>query len=227
MSSRAGQHERTQEQKSRDRALISSLYCRGWSYESIGQELAKYYPIGKDASTGEDQPGRPFSKAHIFKELRIIRKEWLRTQLAGYELRQVTELAKIDAIEAESWEGWRRSVGEQTETTEFIVPANGTVDVETGQPARTIERQKPSAGAPRFLDIVLQCVEKRCKILGLGTNEDPTALGVDEYGIRNVYSIPASITKSEWLKKYAPGLTVLVKHNTLQRQPIEGESHAR
>ena len=67
---------------------------------------------------------------------------------------------------------------------------NGTVDVENGQPARTIERSR---------------------LLGLGTNEDPTALESDEYGIRNVYLVPSAVTKREWQEKYAGGPTTVVR----------------
>ena len=59
-------------------------------------------------------------------------------------------------------------MGTRTKTTKYIMHINGTIDVENGQPARTIERSR---------------------LLGLGTNEDPTALESDEYGIRNVYKL--------------------------------------
>ena len=137
----------TIEQKSWDRSLIANLYCRGWTYESIGQELARYDPIGKDASTGEDPPGKPFSKAHVFKELKVIRKEWLRTQLGKYAERQAVELSKIDAVEQEAWAAWRRSVGTRTETTEYIMHINGRLMWKTGSQLARLSAADCSASA--------------------------------------------------------------------------------
>jgi len=78
------------------------------------------------------------------------------------------------------------------------------------QPYRSVERIRQHAGSPRFLDIVLSCIEKRCKILGIGTREDPTSLEAPEYGTKNIYGIPAFVTKAAWVRKYAPGPTVVV-----------------
>ena len=102
MSKRTGR-ERSKIEKDRDRALISSLYCRGWTYETIGVEVGKLYPAGADPGTAKVQPGKPFSKAHVFKEMKFIRKMWLRDRLGKYAERQAEELAKIDAVEREAW----------------------------------------------------------------------------------------------------------------------------
>ena len=211
MSKRTGR-ERSKIEKDRDRALISSLYCRGWTYETIGVEVGKLYPAGADPGTAQVQPGKPFSKAHVHKEMKFIRKMWLRDRLGKYAERQAEELAKIDAIEREAWAAWRRSVGEQIDSIDYadqVVAVDGD-DMKTAQPYRTVERTRQHAGSPRFLDIVLTCIEQRCKILGIGTREDPTSLETPEYGTKNIYGIPAFVTKEEWTTKYASGPTVVI-----------------
>ena len=86
MAKRGGR-ERTQIKKDRDRALISSLYCRGWTYVAIGVEIGKRYLAGADSGTAEFQPGKPFSKAHVHQEMKFIRKMWMRDQLGRYDER--------------------------------------------------------------------------------------------------------------------------------------------
>jgi len=226
---RQGYGERNPKEKERDRALISRLYCQGWTYIAIGEELAKFYPQGKDPSTGEPQPGKPWTGNHVWKELQHIRKMWLRDQLGKYDERQAQELEKVDNVEREAWAAWRRTVGmetEQTVTTEYVDRIDGKTDAETGQPQRVARqtgatvRRKSNAGAAAFLGIVLNCVEKRCKILGIGTQEDPAGLESSEYGTKNVYGIPSFVTKDEWLKKYASGPTVVVEKKNMDGKPL-------
>ena len=117
--------------------------------------------------------------------MKFIRKMWLRDRLGKYAKRQTEERAKIDAVECEAWAVWRRSVGGQIDSVAYAVAVDqvggdGVGDVETAQPYRTVERIRQQTGSPRFLDIVLTCIEQRCKILGIGTREDPTSLEADE-----------------------------------------------
>ena len=75
---------------------------------------------------------------------------------------KVIELVKIDAIERQAWEGWFRSVGKVTTTTTRQIVREGAIPVE--EVSTKVEHK---AGDSSFLRIGLQCVEQRCKLLGL------------------------------------------------------------
>lgn len=95
----------------------------------------------------------------ISKELAAIRKQWRESTDLNFELAQAEALANLATVEREAWEAWERS--QQPKTTR----------TEDGD--KVIIRVEDSAGDPRFLTTVANCIERRCKLLGLGEPETP------------------------------------------------------
>jgi hypothetical protein len=93
----------------------------------------------------------------ISNDLAAIRKEWLAGAVRDMDEIKARELAKIDACEAEAWKAWTKS----QENAEILRARM------RGQESQTEKVSKGQAGDPRFLDVVLKCVEKRCQILGV------------------------------------------------------------
>lgn len=93
----------------------------------------------------------------ISRDLAAIQALWERDATQALSARKARELAKIDAVEADAWRAWKRS------------QEDGIV-LESGKRAKfTFKRElrKACAGDPRFLELVLRCVQRRCEICGI------------------------------------------------------------
>jgi len=90
--------------------------------------------------------------------LKELQKEWIESANKDFDLTRAIELAKIDRLEATAHDGWEAS--RKDKTTE-------SVDTVSDVEVKTQIRTQSQYGNPRFLDIVLKCVTKRCEILGL------------------------------------------------------------
>lgn len=97
------------------------------------------------------------SQQQISQDLKAIRSLWLASAIRDFDAAKAQELAKIDEVERAAWNGWARSQ-EDKEVTFSEVGVKG---------ARSGSRSEGQAGAPAFLQVVLSCIERRCKILGL------------------------------------------------------------
>lgn len=127
-----------------DRRLkVSDLYLRGEHQTAIAKEL------------GVDQ-------ATISRDLTELRKEWLERSINNIDQKKAIELAKIDKLELEYWDAWVRS-GEQFKSK--VTKGRGVGD--TGRVVEQIIKNEDRVGDPRFLDGVMSCIERRCKLLGL------------------------------------------------------------
>lgn len=128
-------------------------------------------------------------QATISTDLKAIQQEWLAQAVLDRGEWTARELARIDEVERNAWTAWSRS---QEDAQVLRAKMRG-------QQSETEKVSKGQAGDPRYLEIVLKCVAKRCELLGLDapkTSGDgkQTILGfvietVDERG--NVVSVPA------------------------------------
>ena len=69
---------------------------------------------------------------------------------------KAVELERLDAVQVQAWEAFEASQVEKRHT-ERQSPSGKT----------TIDTVRETAGNPRFLAVISNCVEKRCKILNL------------------------------------------------------------
>src|SRR5262249_3608577 len=99
----------------------------------------------------------------ISRDLAAIRDEWLKAAVLDMTEVKARELAKVDECERQAGAAWaggqedaeRRRAGKRGETATQEIVTRG------------------QAGDPRFLDVVLKCVEKRCQILGVYELQGP------------------------------------------------------
>lgn len=92
----------------------------------------------------------------VERDLAIVRERWKQAGIRSVDERKSSELEVIDRIEREAWRAWRRS---QKDTI--------TVTRKEGETTETTVRSQGQAGNPAYLDTVLKCVDRRCKLLGL------------------------------------------------------------
>lgn len=82
------------------------------------------------------------SDAVITQDIKAIRADWRQVRLQTYNHWLEQELAKLEMLEREAWEGWCRS------------------------------KKEGQAGDPRFLMSVLSFIEKRWKLLGFDNRQE-------------------------------------------------------
>ncbi len=153
-------------QRERDLRTIARMYLRGYHQDEIAKRIE-------------------VSGNQISYDIKDIKRRWLKSTLIDFNERMGAELEKIDQIEREYIEGYKRSKKRKITKTRKQVPlyknpeGNLYVDVsgelkEEKQIIRSGElvteeniKTELRDGDPRWLDGIQQCIDKRCKIFGL------------------------------------------------------------
>lgn len=125
------------------------------------QMLERRKNVAKRYLRGETQweIARAFEvdQATISTDLKAIQKEWLDQAILDRGEWTARELARLDEVERQAWMSWSKS--QENAEIRRAKTRGGTEEKETVS--------KGQAGDPRFLEIVLKCVAKRCELLGL------------------------------------------------------------
>ena len=145
--------KRSASQILKDQAVIAELYLKGWQQATIADFLT-------DLAV-DRRPKIKYSVAMVKYDLRGIREGWLESSLRDFDAVKAEQLAKLDQLEFDAWEQWRRScndyskhVTEEKGATQF--PGTNTRD-ESGE----------QYGDPRYMNVILSIIERRCRLLGL------------------------------------------------------------
>ena len=129
------------------RQQVAERYLRGEYQSAIAQSF------GVDTAT-------------ISRDLAAVRALWLASAIRDFDAAKAQELAKIDEVERAAWGAWERS----TKDKEVAVQeSDGTLDQQTRKPRlkKATFRKEGQSGNPAFLSTILNCIERRCSILGL------------------------------------------------------------
>lgn len=145
-------------ERERDLARVADLYVRGWSQPAIAAEVG-------------------VTRRQIRYDLDAIQRMWRQSAVFDFNTALAQELAKINALEAESWAAWDRSKSVREITTtrsrraEFEVLAaragmpRGRMPVQSTNEANQRREQRDPNSA--YLDTIRWCIEIRVKLLGL------------------------------------------------------------
>lgn len=137
------------------RAEVAELYLDGWTQVKI----AEHCGIGLTT---------------VHRDLKAIHAEWQRQQAAHFDVLKARELTRIDRVEREAWEAWKQSKQRTVTRTQSKLRES---EAEKLREVSTTEHTE--LGEPRFLDIILDCIAKRVKILGL---DAPTRVQLETSG---------------------------------------------
>lgn len=136
--------------------LVFRLALKGKSYK----EIAELFDV------------TPFT---VSRDIRKMRKHYLKRASQPFAQLLSREIATIDAAEVAAWESFERSQKDSLET--------GTDEVDSdsgGNSTKTITRRKNKHGDSTLLNVILQCVEKRSRLLGLLERESNNSPEKDE-----------------------------------------------
>ncbi len=138
--------KRTAFQIEENRHQIASLYLRGLTQAAIGERLN-------------------MARNMVTYDLKVIRDRWRDDTTRDLDADKMKELAKIDELERTYWTAWESSLGQkEINATERVDGAGAGVD---GVRTKAMIRKEHRDGNPAFLDGVMRCIERRCKLLGL------------------------------------------------------------
>lgn len=130
------------------RRKVAEMYLRGTIQADIARQLGVV-------------------QGTVSRDLAAIRADWRQSAVMDFDARKDQELAKIDEVERAAWDGWRRSQ-EPAETTRAEI---------SGDVQKAVKTTEGQAGDPRFLQTVLNCVERRCRILGIDAPDKVSVSG--------------------------------------------------
>lgn len=146
--------KRTKTERVQHRALIAELLLKNWTQAAIGQYLE-------------------ISQSQVSRELRRIKEDWKKESERDFELSIQQELKRLELIERTYWEAWEKS----------LQPKESTSSEKKGSELKVGKRSEQRAGNPAFLKGVMDCIDRRCKLLGLDApikSEVTSALSVSQ-----------------------------------------------
>ena len=129
------------------RRRVARMALEGMNQTEIAEEL------GVDSSTIQQDLAR--MKERWIKESKEITDELIRQQLG-----------RISLLEQEYWDGWDRSQEQTIKITKGTKRSKKNGDESLAKVDKTT-----TAGDPRFLNGVANCIEQRRKLLGLDAPE--------------------------------------------------------
>lgn len=128
-------------------------------------EISRYYLQGKTQLEIADLLS--CSVGTVNRDLQILNKRWLESAQADINARKARELAKLDRLEGQAWESFflsNRVIEKGQGKRKTPSAKSGGRDKESfNQFVKEVE----TAGDPRFLNIVADCIERRCRIIGI------------------------------------------------------------
>jgi hypothetical protein len=134
---------RTEAQRASDLEKIAHLYCRGRTQAEIARSLE-------------------LSREQIAYDLREIRQMWRESAIRDFDAARDDVLGRVDHLEATAWRAWENSLtAAERQKVEKIDDGDGTAK------SRTSLEKIATYGDPRFMGIICQCLDRRCKLLGL------------------------------------------------------------
>ena len=157
------------------RQQVAEMYLRGMYQADIAEQLK-------------------VNQATISRDLAELRKEWLDRSINHIDQKKAIELAKLDRLEVTYWEAWERSlknaeieITEQIGTRRKVKPKEGETEQDGIVPERIrkTKRVEGQSGNPEFLKGVLNCITKRCDILGIDAPKKNENLNVDASTLTN------------------------------------------
>ena len=156
-------HKRTPLQRESDFHDIARLYLA----RRTQPEIAEWIKANRHYTLSRQQIGF---------DLQEIQKRWRTDCVRAIDDRKAEELARVDRLEREYWDAYERSKRDATRKAQEKSESN-----ESGKDAhiRAKVEVEERDGDPRFLSGVMQCIEQRCKILGVNA---PTRIANSDGG---------------------------------------------
>lgn len=162
------------------RLLIAELYLKGYTMMALKEVMADEHNVELSIGT-------------IHSDLKVLQKEWHERSIESIDKIKARELAKIDKVEIEFWQGWERSKKEfkAISSKEKAIKLKGKKEPIDAEEIERTKKVEERVGDSKFLFGVLKCIEERCQILG-----------IQEVGNVNLFQ---NVTFAQFIKQYHVG----------------------
>ena len=162
--------KRTPIQIEDDRREIASLYLQGKTQQAIAERLC-------------------MTRQMVGYDLKAIQRRWREDTSRNLDEDKARELAKLDELERTYWQGWEDSLEQVTTETTSRAVAGGGAGGGGGVTERAAIRREDKQGTPTYLRGVIDCIDRRCKLLGLDAPQKLEHSGVDGGPIQQDISV--------------------------------------
>lgn len=140
--------------------IVAPLWRKNYTYREIRGEVTKR--LGLQA----------YALSTVKSDVDTLLQEWKENRLDDTEKKITSELARIDLVIREAWEMWEKSKQdfEKKKGRQKGVPIFDKQGVQIKVKTTFQEMQNEeyrAKGDARYLDIIIRCIERRCKLLGL------------------------------------------------------------
>jgi hypothetical protein len=140
------------------RTQMAALKIRGLSLRQAQVEMAK-------AGHFNPRTGQPWSITVLSSDLALLTSQWRAAASRDVAEWIRLELEGLDDVERKAREAWERGIGKKQKTV-----TERNVDGKGGGSKARVETEDLN-GDPRFLSIILDCQQRRAKLLGLDAPE--------------------------------------------------------
>jgi hypothetical protein len=171
-------------------------------------KVARYRALGETERSIAARFG--VTQQLISADLKVIRAEWRRAMIKEYDAYKAEQVATINAVAAEALRGWRRSLRDAEKVTRKVTPADPPPSPAAGEgDAATVPPSSPTvteetavtegqAGDPRFLQVMLKCVEERNRLYGVTDGQAPAPpITIIEVTVHQAPAPPPALPEAE------------------------------
>ena len=180
--------KRNKLERERDREMIGRSYLRGKTQQEITDQLNQAY-----------YQDNPLSRQQINYDIHVLIDRWKEESTSLIDQKKAIELAKVHDLETMYRDAWERSLQDAESTT---LERNGVITNEDGEiiaaKVKQTKKREGQSGNPAYLQGIMNCIARRCEILGLNA---PTSS-------RNV-NVDLSTLTNEQLQRLAAGEDLL------------------
>lgn len=140
--------------------IVAPLWRKNYTYREIRTEVMKRLGL------------KTYGLFTVKSDVDTLLMEWQENRLEDTGKKITSELARIDLVIREAWEMWEKSKVdyEKKKGKQKGRPIFDEQDVQIGVKTTFQEMQNEeyrAKGDARYLDIIIRCIERRCKLLGL------------------------------------------------------------
>lgn len=185
--------KRTEFEAERDRAEIARRYVQGHTQQEIADYLNTTF-----------YPDNPISRQQVSYDVRLIIDRWVKSSVNHMDQKRAIELAKVDQLEREYYDAWVRSCQDFTETITDLTGNPGEQGHVQATRGRRHIRTYHRDGNPVFLQGVLDCIKKRCELLGLDAPKKQFNFDLTSLDDEQLERIAAGEDLSNVLKRGTP-----------------------
>lgn len=140
--------------------IVAPLWRKNYTYREIQAEVRKR--LGLDT----------YALCTVKHDVDTLLQEWQENRLEDTDKKVTSELARIDLVIREAWDMWEKSKVdyEKKKGRQHGKPIFDEEGTQTGVKTSWQElynEEFRACGDARYLDIIIRCIERRCKLLGL------------------------------------------------------------